>query len=84
MPQVEWLIPMGIGIGFVILGVILVVIGRSDEGAYFTSLSTRPDMRRYVEQQSPPEFTSLKVGGGISIAVGLVLLVIGGVLWHWG
>ncbi len=75
---------MGTGLGFVILGLALSLIGRSDENKYFTSLTERTDVRRYVEGRTIPEFISLKVGGRVSIAVGLVLMVIGGLFWLWG
>jgi hypothetical protein len=83
MPQTEWLLA-GTGLGFVILGLVLILIGRSDENKYFTSLTERSDVRRYIEGRTIPEFLSLKVGGRVSIAVGLVLMVTGGVFWLWG
>lgn len=83
MPQTEWLLA-GTGLGFVILGLVLILIGRSDENEYFTSLTERSDVRRYIEGRTIPEFLSLKVGGRVSIAVGLVLMVTGGVFWLWG
>lgn len=85
MPQIQWFIPILIlGIGFIVLGIVLMVKASSDEGGYFTFLSTRPDMRKYIEHNSLLAFISLKVGGRISFAVGLGLLVLGLFLWHQG
>jgi hypothetical protein len=83
MPQTVWLLA-GTGLGFVILGLVLILIGHSGENKYFTSLTERADVRRYIERRTIAEFISLKVGGRVSIAVGLVLMVTGGVFWLWG
>jgi hypothetical protein len=83
MPQIAWLL-LGTGLGFVILGLVLILLGRSDENKYFTSLTERSDVRRYVEHRTIPEFISLKVGGRVSMAVGLVLMATGGAFWWWG
>jgi hypothetical protein len=61
------------GIALVVVGTVLFLIGRSDENGCFSVVSKLPEVRRYVERESLPEFTSLKVGGRISIAVGVVL-----------
>ncbi len=85
MPQIEWFIPLTVlGIGFLILGVYLVLRARTDETGYFRSLSVRPDVRKFLERRSILAFISLRVGGRISIAVGLGLLVLAGVLWYRG
>lgn len=83
LPHIEWFIPLTVlGIGFLILGVYLVVRARTDESGYFFSLSTHPDVRRFLERRSLLAFISLRIGGRISIAVGLGLLVLAGVLWY--
>ena len=84
MPQVEWFILMGIGGLFVIVGIALVVCGKRAESGYHDSLSTRTDMKEFLEQEPQPRFESLKVGGWITLAVGLVMLGIGGGLRFWG
>lgn len=85
MRYVEWFIALLIlGVGFIILGTILIVRGKGDEGWYFGSLSTRPDVRKYLERKSLPAFISLKVGGRISVIVGVALLILSGVLWYLG
>ncbi len=82
MPQIDWFIPLLIlGLGFLILGVNLVIRGRQDEGYYFTSLAKRPDVRKYLERRSLPTFISLKVGGRVCIAIGLALLILSAALW---
>lgn len=84
MPQAEWLILMGIGGLFLIVGIALVVRGKRAESSYHDSLSIRTDMREFLEQEPQPKFESLKVGGWIALAVGLIMLGIGGGLKLWG
>ncbi|MFH0847152.1 MAG: hypothetical protein V1894_03740 [Chloroflexota bacterium] len=82
MPQIEWFATLLVlGLGFILLGVNLVVRGRKDEGYYFSSLSKRPDVRKYLEKRSLPTFISLRVGGRVCIAIGVALLVLSVVLW---
>ena len=84
MPQVEWLILMGIGGLFLIVGIALVVRGKRAESSYYDSLSTRTDMKEFIGQEPQPRFESLKIGGWITLAVGLIMLGIGGGLRFWG
>ena len=78
-----WWQSVGI-LGFLGFGIYLVIKARTEEGGYFSSLSTRPDVRRFLERRSVLAFISLRVGGRISIAVGLGLLVLAGYLWYRG
>ena len=81
MVEVDWLIPMGIGGLFILLGLVGILWGRREEGNYDYSLSARADLREFMEHwPSRPQPGSFKVGGWIAVAMGLVLLVLGGVL----
>jgi hypothetical protein len=73
-----------LGIGFIVLAIVLMMKASRDEGGYFSFLSSRPDVRKYLEHNSLLAFISLKVGGRISLAVGLGLIVLSAVLWYWG
>ncbi len=84
MPQADWFIPIGMGGLFVILGIALVAWGKRAESSYYDSLSTRTDVRKFLGQEPQPMFESLKIGGWIAIAIGLVMLALGGVFWLWG
>lgn len=77
MPQVEWFVAVGMGGLFTILGITLFVKGRSAEKSYYDSYSTATDVRRYLEREPQPGFESLKVGGLVSIAIGLLIVAIG-------
>jgi len=79
MPQYDWLILMGMGGLFILLGVAGIIWGRREEKSYYDSLSARPDLREFFER-SPrhPEPGALIIGGWIAIAVGVLMLAMGG------
>ena len=55
---------------------------KSEEVQYTDSVSTRVDVREFLE--NAPQSGALKTGGWIAIAVGLVMLATGGGFWLWG
>ncbi|MCL0091339.1 hypothetical protein M1N57_00485 [Dehalococcoidales bacterium] len=78
----DYLIVMGIGGLFILLGLATMLWGKVEEKGYYNSLSTRPDVREYLEHwPERPEPGALKIGGWIAIAIGLAMLALGMVLW---
>jgi len=76
----DYFIMMGVGGIFLILGLGAIFWGKSEEKDYYDSLSNRTDVREYLEHSPQrPALGALKVGGWIAIAVGLLLIVMGGV-----
>ena len=69
------LITLIIGGVFIVLGIIAFVWGKIEEGAWYTSVSGRTDVREFVDH-SPgrPEPNALRIGGKICIALGIVML----------
>ena len=85
MPERDFFILMGMGGLFVILGIASIFWGKSEEKSYYDALSTRPDAREFLEHEPErPEPGALKIGGWIAIAIGLLMLVMGGAFWLWG
>ena len=85
MPEQDCLILMGMGGFFVILGIASIIRGRSEEQSYDNALSTRSDVREFLEHEpGRPEPGALKIGGWIAITIGLLMAVIGGAIWLWG
>jgi hypothetical protein len=75
----DWLIVMAMGGVFVLLGLGAIFWGRGEEKSYYDAISTRTDVREYLEHQpQKPESEGLKVGGWIAISIGLLMLVLGG------
>jgi len=85
MPHNDWLILMGMGGLFVLLGLGAIIWGRSEEKSYYDSISTRNDTREFVERwPRRPQFGALKIGGRIAVAIGVLLVLMGGAFWLWG
>lgn len=85
MPYNDFWILMGIGGIFILLGLAAIIWGKREEKSYYDSLSARADLREYLEHwPQRPEPGALKVGGWIAIAIGVLLVIVGGILWLWG
>ncbi len=84
MPLHDWFILMGMGGLFILLGLGAIIWGRSEEKSYYDSLSARPDVREFLEHRPQlPQPVALKIGGWIAVAVGLLMLAIGGISLFW-
>lgn len=82
MPQHEWFVLMGMGGLFILLGIGSIIWGRSEEKSYYDSISSRPDVREFLERfPLHPEPGALKIGGRIAIAVGLPMVIVSVILW---
>ena len=87
MPQNDWLVLMGMGGSFILLGLAAIVWGKREEKSYYDSLSdtARPDSREFLERwPKRPQFGALKIGGWIAIAIGILMIVMGGTFWLQG
>ena len=85
MPQHDWFVLMGMGGVFILLGLGAIIWGRSEEKSYYDTISTRTDTREFLEHwPQRPQFEALKIGGLIAIAVGVLMIVMGGAFWLWG
>ncbi len=85
MLEHDWLIVMGMGGVFILLGLATVFWGKGEEKSYYDSISTRSDVREFLEHRPHrPEPEALEIGGWIAISIGLLMLAIGGFLLLWG
>ena len=63
----------------------IIIWGKREEKSYYDSLSTRTDVREFLEHWPwRPQPVALKIGGWIAIAVGLLMLAMGGIILLWG
>ena len=85
MSYSDLLIMIIIGGIFLLLGIIGFIWGSREEGDYYSAISRRVDVREFMDR-SPgrPEPNSLRVGGRICIAVGIVLLLVSLGFHLWG
>lgn len=85
MPQNDLIILMIIGGVFILLGLGALFWGKSEEKRYFETISSRQDTREFLEGwPRRPQFGSLQTGGWIAIAIGIIMLVVGGAFSIWG
>jgi len=72
---------VGLGVLFLILGILTFIWGCREMASYYMALSQRRDVREFIER-SPlrPEPEALKIGGVIAAIVGAVVLVLG-IIW---
>ncbi|HEY33582.1 MAG TPA: hypothetical protein G4O10_10825 [Dehalococcoidia bacterium] len=80
MTSSGWLIPVILGGVFILLGLGAVIWGKREEKSYYDALTTRTDLREFFDRWPfRAEPGALKAGGWIAIAVGLVMIIIGGI-----
>jgi len=74
---------MGVGGGFIILGLAGILWGRHEEKSYFDAMATRPnDLREFMSHwPERPQPGAVSIGGWIALALGFVLLVAGIIFW---
>ena len=85
MSHGDCFILMGMGGVFILLGIIAFFRGKREEKSYYNSIASRHDVREFLEHKPErPEPEALKIGGWIAIAIGLIMLVIGGAFLLWG
>jgi hypothetical protein len=84
MSVASYQIVLGMGGFFVLLGIIFMLGNRREKKKYYNSiLLTRRDIKETITHEHERFWLQAwQVGGWISLIVGIVLLIIGGVLWH--
>ena len=85
MSQYDWLVLLGMGGLFILLGLGAIIWDKREKKSYYNTISAHKDVREYlVHQPERPELGALKIGGWIAIAIGLVMIAVGGANWCWG
>ena len=84
MSQVSYQVLLGMGGFFVLLGVIFILGNRRERKKYYNSiLLTQRDIKETITHEHERFWLQAwKIGGWISLIVGIVLLIIGVVLWR--
>ena len=73
------------GGAFVGAGIAVLFWARKKRKSYYDGLVTRHDLREFFERSPEnPEHSSLKIGGWITVIIGIVMLGISGGLQLWG
>jgi len=72
----------GMGIFFILLGIAFMLWNKREKKTYYNSLVTRRDMKEFITHE--PErlwLNAWQIGGRISLIIGIILVIAGGVLW---
>ena len=78
MAQNGWIVLVVMGGVFILLAIGAIMWGRGEEKGYYNKMSSRRDVREYLEHKPDwPQWGALKIGGRIALAIGVVLIVIG-------
>jgi hypothetical protein len=83
MSSVSYLAILGLGGFFLLLGIIFVVWNKREKERYYNSiLLTRRDIKEsFTHDPERPWLSAWQIGGWISLVLGIVLLIAGGILW---
>lgn len=73
---------LGLGIFFVLLGIAFMLWNKREKKTYYNSLVTRRDMKEFITHEPErPWLNAWQIGGRISLIIGIILAIAGGVLW---
>jgi len=84
MSLTNYQVILGMGGFFVLLGIIFILGNKRGKKRYYNSiLLTRRDIKETITHEHERFWLQAwQIGGRISLIVGIVLLIIGGILWY--
>ncbi len=72
----------GMGVFFILLGTAFVLWSKREKKTYYNSLVTRRDMKEFITHEPERSWLNAwQIGGWISLIIGIMLVIAGGVLW---
>jgi len=81
----DLIIMIVIGGIFLLLGIIGLIWGRKEEGAYYGSISEHVDVREFLDRApGRPEPDALRIGGKICLALAVILFLVALGFFIWG
>jgi 3-deoxy-D-manno-octulosonic-acid transferase len=82
--QDNYQVVLGLGAFFILLGIVFILWNRREKNKYYNSiLLTRRDIQETITREHERFWLhAWRIGGWISLIVGMVLLIMGGILWH--
>jgi len=70
------------GGAFLLIGLVAIIWDRKEKKRYYDSLAGRPDTREFLNGWPPrAQFGTIKIGGWVAIAIGVLLIIMGGINW---
>jgi hypothetical protein len=82
MSQGDWYILLIVGGVFIVLGIGAVIWGIREEKKIFEELSKMPDLREFSMEHIEPQPGALKIGGWIASGLGLIMIIVGIIIWR--
>jgi len=73
---------LALGIFFILLGIAFMFWNKRERKTYYNSLVTRRDMKEFITHEPErPWLNAWQIGGRISLIIGIILVIVGSVLW---
>ena len=84
MSLANYQIILAMGGFFLLLGIVFILWNRREKRKYYNNiLLTRRDIKESITHEPDrPWLHAWQIGGRMSLIVGIVLLIIGGILWY--
>ena len=83
MPEGDWVILAIVGAVFFVLGIIGILWGRAEQKKLDEGLTSHVDVREFISHwPERPQPGALIIGGGISLGLGILLIILGLVIWY--
>jgi hypothetical protein len=84
MPLASYQIISAMGGFFLLMGIIFILWNKREKQRYYNSiLLTRRDIKETITHEHERFWLhAWQIGGRISLIVGIVLMIIGGILWY--
>ena len=82
MSLANWRAILALGIFFILLGIAFMLWNKREKKTYYNSLVTRRDVKEFITHEPErPWLNAWQIGGRISLIIGIILAIAGGVLW---
>ena len=73
---------LGMGAFFILLGVAFILWNKKERKIYYNTTLTRKDVKEFITHEPErPWLNAWRIGGRISLIIGIMLVVAGGALW---
>jgi hypothetical protein len=77
MTFTTWQAILGMGIFFVLLGIVSVLWSRREQTRYYDSISTRRDVKEFLTREPHRSWLGAwLIGGKLCLVIGIVLLIV--------
>jgi len=82
MPLANCQAILGLGVFFILLGIAFVLWNKREQEKYYDSISAQKDVKEFITREPErPWLSAWQIGGKISLIIGIILAIAGGVLW---